>query len=264
MFILARPLTEFVSPQRNVRKTLYHNPLNAFTLVELLVVISIIAILSALSLSAMKTVRGAAQSANCQSNLRQIGLAAVAYAGDWDGNVVLSRNTVAPAGYQFFDDSLSEYLADIPPEWFRYKKIPGKFSCPLWWETDVYKSSILTYSSTSMIGYSETAYTIDPSIIPVNSSGLMIGPGNTNFDPQYGTLVANTPLAGVSKIATRPWFMDLGHGRCEWAPNFSEWWVPVTALKAFERHRGKGNVLFFDLHCAPMRGTEAAAGQLQK
>lgn len=245
-------------------KALPNRTLRAFTLVELLVVISVIAVLSALSLSAIKTVRGVAQSANCQSNLRQIGFAAGAYAGDWEGNVVLSRNTVAPAGYQFFDDSMSEYLADLPPQWFRYKKLPRKLSCPKWWETDQYQISILTYSNTTVIGYSETAYTVDPTAIPVNGSGLMVGPGNTNFDPVYGTLVADTPLEGVSKISTRPWFMDLGYGRCEWLPNYTLGWFPITAIKAFERHRSKGNVLFFDLHAAPMAIADAAAGQLQK
>ena len=60
----------------------------AFTLLELLVVISIIAVLAALLLPAIGMVRTAAQGARCQSSLRQIGLAAMAYADDNDGHVL--------------------------------------------------------------------------------------------------------------------------------------------------------------------------------
>ena len=55
-----------------------------FTLVELLVVISIIALLVAILLPALSAARGAARATVCLSKLKQIGLAQVMYAEDYD------------------------------------------------------------------------------------------------------------------------------------------------------------------------------------
>jgi prepilin-type N-terminal cleavage/methylation domain-containing protein/prepilin-type processing-associated H-X9-DG protein len=77
--------------------------LRGFTLIELLVVIAIIAILAAILFPVFARAREKARQASCQSNEKQLALAFIMYAADYDGvNVVLNmpqNNPPTPGGH---------------------------------------------------------------------------------------------------------------------------------------------------------------------
>jgi prepilin-type N-terminal cleavage/methylation domain-containing protein/prepilin-type processing-associated H-X9-DG protein len=99
-----------------------------FTLVELLVVVSIIAILAAILFPVFSRVRQASQRSTCQSNLRQIGLALTSYSQDFDERLpAYSITTSDPlpdgkpsGGFWYWDDIT-----------YSYHKNRQLFFCPL-------------------------------------------------------------------------------------------------------------------------------------
>ncbi len=84
----------------------------AFTLVELLVVIAIIALLMAVLVPALRRARNQAREVVCKSNLRQVGLGANMYAGEWD--MYVPRGLGGGSGkawFQLFMPHLSQRAA---------------------------------------------------------------------------------------------------------------------------------------------------------
>jgi len=110
---------------------------HAYTLIELLMVIAVIAVLAGLLLPAVRLVKQSAQTVGCASNLRQIGTASLGYAQDYRGILPAGAAGGHPefARLHFWPRTLAPYLGaewewDSPYTWNKSSTVVPVFSCP--------------------------------------------------------------------------------------------------------------------------------------
>ena len=89
-----------------------------FTLIELLVVVAIIAILAALLLPALRKARKSAESVICRSNLRQLAMAALDYASDWNDVLPHDGSNGSDGSDNYYGNlSTQRWHCKIPAGW---------------------------------------------------------------------------------------------------------------------------------------------------
>ena len=235
----------------------------AFTLVELLVVLAITSLLAGMSLAAINTVRDASKTIGCNNNLRQIGLGVAAYATQNDDYL--------PAAYinnyhiaNFDSDCLPGFLIasmDMPcPVLTTEPSNPVKsvFMCPASGST-VMNSPRGSYEAASFAtsdeanGYGVLRYLHRPS----NSYRYMTSGYTANANAFVKNNISNYPLeefnagAGgtlkgkrMSKISPPSSVILMFDGGAIWHNS------AVARMAARHRNRTLTNLVFFDGHVA--------------
>jgi len=196
---------------KSAGRPLWRRLVTGFTLIELLVVIAIIAILAAMLLPALAKAKKKAQGIQCQSNMRQLGLAWIMYYNDNKGLLVPNGSTG--------DQSATDPNAD--PQWcpglvnantgteptntdwvkagllYQYIKQPGTYRCP---------ADVSTYVTSSQV-VNAMGGSGDPRVRSMSMNGYLNGIGYPNFTK--GFTVYTKESAMVHPGAANLWtFLD--------------------------------------------------------
>jgi len=195
---------------------------SAFTLIEMLVVIAIIAILAGFLLTAMSSSSQKAKTTKCVSFLRQIGTACIQYAGENDGMLPVTSHQ-RRSGQQSWTLALQKYTAGTIT-----------FRCP----ADEDKARVYTYLLNDFL-------TPSPAGAPdLDFSRLsrLESPGQTLMFAEASKEYANADHFHFSELRGQQ--------------------VPPGTLEgqiAVKRHLGSANYLFADAHVETLSWEQAQA-----
>lgn len=191
---------------------------NGFTLVELLVVISIIALLLSVLMPSLNRARRQAQNVVCLSNLKEIGIAAMLWTQGHDGWVLPAVWHVS-AGVDaqgMYDEGLEPYTnADSG----KNKNRKNVYSCPAVRQTN--------------FCYGLNQYLVNNGPGP-GTSQTINGAGQWGPDSVYYYTHGNTKYTGIRRPASILYFMDLSTVDAGWDSYVAaEWNVVGFAMKHY-------------------------------
>lgn len=193
---------------------------------ELLVTITIIALLVSLLLPTIQTVRGVTKQVKCAGNLRQIGIASGEYSADWRGRIA----PTAINGTPWFT-TLTTFMEDAGAK----KAIRG---CPSF--TNPTNSWTLGYGRSEFLkqyrkNMAENLWDFDK--IPT-------------YDVSSGIWGREFLMAEINYANRR---VLLGDG--------GDWYLQAGGWQTnCNRHRKRGNFLFCDFHVSPLVDADAKNG----
>ncbi|BCM93846.1 hypothetical protein IAD21_05737 [Abditibacteriota bacterium] len=204
-----------------------HSKRHAFTLIELLTVIAIIALLAAILFPVFSQAREKARGVSCVSNLRQMGMALVQYTQDYDGHMPNNDNSGGGGRWESTFDMMKSYY-----------KSDQILMCPSATETD--KFYLFSDTTRPRCSYSiNNTYWNDSTDKTFEKPGML---ESAFTDP------SNTVFMGDSKAESsgNAWgFQVTGYQYMATTPITQG----SSAQGSFSyRHRGGANFVFFDGH----------------
>ncbi|HEY3413016.1 MAG TPA: prepilin-type N-terminal cleavage/methylation domain-containing protein [Armatimonadota bacterium] len=214
----------------------------AFTLIELLVVIAIIAILAAILFPVFAKARERAKAINCISNLKQIGIAAKMYEGDYDDQLV----PYAVFGQARFTKLLQPYTKSLeiftcPSDLLRRDKLndPSYAQYPTTYGVNWYIcSGVGDYPGYGHYNSKPTSFVKDPSGTVWSCDCAVID----------GSTKDKAPIDWKEDKKIAPTYRaDIYYFYVPWDPK--NWdGGGIAFVRPFPRHQGRLNAMFFDTH----------------